>query len=109
MVEDDEEISIGEVWARAKWTCAGRFLEKKMEEEVMDKYKVEDGKREAFRGEGAPSEWRRVRKNRKYRIRKWGGDCWARIFCRQIHLTRHFFMRIYKQSDVHTHCMAQSV
>ena len=27
-------------------------------------------KREAFRGRGAPLEWRRVRKNKKYRIRK---------------------------------------
>ena len=38
------------------------ILVKKMEEEVMDKYKVEDGKREAFRSRGAPLEWRRVRK-----------------------------------------------
>ena len=55
-------------------------LAKKMEEEVMDKYKVEDGKREAFRGRGAPLEWRRVRKNKKYRISMWGEDCWARTF-----------------------------
>ena len=27
--------------------------------------------------------------------------------CRQIHLTRHFLMHFYTQSDVHTHCMAQ--
>ena len=31
-----------------------------MEEEVLDKYKVEQGKREAFRGRGAPLEWRRT-------------------------------------------------
>ena len=42
-----------------------------MEEEVLDKYKVEESKKEAFRGRGAPLEWRRVRKSKKYRIRKW--------------------------------------
>ena len=46
-------------------------LAERMEEEVLDKYKVEGSKREAFRGRGAPLEWRRVRKNKKYRIRKW--------------------------------------
>ena len=46
-------------------------LVKRMEEEVLDKYKVEESKREAFRGRGAPSEWRRVRKNKKYSIKKW--------------------------------------
>ena len=39
-------------------------LAERMEEEVLDKYKVEESKREAL-------EWRRVRKNKKYRIRKW--------------------------------------
>ena len=41
-----------------------------MEEEVLDKYKVEASKKEGFRGRGAPLEWRRVRKSKKYRIRK---------------------------------------
>ena len=41
------------------------ILVKKLEEEVMDKYKVEDGKREAFRCRGAPLEWRRVRKTKR--------------------------------------------
>ena len=36
-----------------------------VEEEVLDKYKVEESKREAFRGRGAPLEWRRVRMNKK--------------------------------------------
>ena len=44
------------------------------------KYKVEDSKRGAYRGRGSSLEWRRVRKSRKYRIRKWREDCWARIF-----------------------------
>ena len=25
-------------------------------------------------------EWRRVRKNKKHRIKKWSEDCWARFF-----------------------------
>ena len=37
-----------------------------MEEEVLDKYKVEESKREAFRGRGASLDWRRVRKDKKY-------------------------------------------
>ena len=52
----------------------------RMEEEVLDKYKVEESKKEAFRGRGVPLERRRVRKSKKYRIRKCGEDCWARIF-----------------------------
>ena len=48
-----------------------RNLAERMEEEVLDKYKVEESKREAFRGGGAPLDWRRVRKNKRYKIRKW--------------------------------------
>ena len=51
-----------------------------MEEEVLDKYKVDDSKRRAYRGRGFPLEWRRVRKGMKHRIRKWREDCCARIF-----------------------------
>ena len=43
----------------------------KMEQEVLDKCKVENSKREAYRGRGSPFELRRVRRSRKYRIRKW--------------------------------------
>ena len=52
----------------------------KIEAEVLDKYKVENSKREAYRGRDAPLEWRRLRRSKKYRIRKWREDCWARIF-----------------------------
>ena len=41
---------------------------------------VEQSKRDAFRGRGASLEWRRVRNNKKYRIRKWREDCWTRIY-----------------------------
>ena len=46
----------------------------KMEAEVLDRCKIEDSKRDAFKGRGAPLEWRRVRKNKKHRIRKWEED-----------------------------------
>ena len=46
-------------------------LAEKMDEEVLDKYKVEDSKREAHRGKGSPLEWRRVRRSKKYRPRMW--------------------------------------
>ena len=43
-----------------------------MEEEVLDKYKVDESKREAFRGGGASLEWRRVRKKQEIQNkRKW--------------------------------------
>ena len=55
-----------------KWTKVGRiWLKEWKEEEVLDKYKVEESNKEAFRGRGAPLEWRKVRKSKKYRLRKW--------------------------------------
>ena len=49
--------------------CWKRLVER-VEEEVLDKYKVEDSKREACRGRGNPLEWRLVRRGKKYRIEK---------------------------------------
>ena len=49
---------------------------RKIEEEVLNKFKVEDSKRGAY----TPLKWRRVRRSKKYWIRKWGEHCWARIF-----------------------------
>ena len=43
-------------------------MAERMEEEVLDKYKVEESKRESSRGRGASLEWMKVRKNEKYRI-----------------------------------------
>ena len=45
-----------------------------MEVELLDKYNVEESKEE-----GASLEWRRVRENKRYRIRQWREHCWARI------------------------------
>ena len=42
-------------------------LAERMEEEVLDKYKVEESKRVAFKGRGDLLEWRSVRKNKRYK------------------------------------------
>ena len=65
------QIEVGVCWKK---------LAERMEEEVLDKYKVEENKRGAFEGRGDPLEWRGVRKNKRYKHRKWGEDRWARIF-----------------------------
>ena len=59
------------------------------------------GKRDAYRGRGSPLEWRRVRRSRKYRIRKWGEDCWARIFAlfREYNLQRRHCMDEYSTEE----------
>ena len=46
---------------------------------VLEKYKVENIKRKAYRGRGVPLEWRPVRRSEKHKIRKCREDCWARI------------------------------
>ena len=42
----------------------------RMEEEVLDKYKVEESKREAFSCTSTPLEWRRVRKKQEIQNKK---------------------------------------
>ena len=51
-----------------------------MEEEVLEKYKVEEAKNGAYKGRGEPLEWRIVQKEKRYQPPNWGEDCWARIF-----------------------------
>ena len=41
----------------------------KIQGEVVGKRNVEDSEREAFKGRGAPLEWRRVRRSKKHRIK----------------------------------------
>ena len=55
-------------------------LAERMEEEVLDKYKVEESKRGALKGRGNFLEWKKVRRNKRYKIRKWREDCRERIF-----------------------------
>ena len=72
VVEDTKETR---KWRSLSWSemdFCWKILAERMEEEVLDKFQVEESKREAFRGGGAPSDWRTVRKNKSYRIRKWG-------------------------------------
>ena len=66
MVEDTEETM---KWRSLSWSemdFCWKILAERMEEEVLDKFQVEESKREAFRGGGAPSDWRTVRKNKKF-------------------------------------------
>ena len=55
-------------------------LAAKIEEEVLDKYKMDDSRRSAYRGRASLLERTRVRRSRMHRIRKWREDCWARMF-----------------------------
>ena len=51
-----------------------------MEEEVLEKYKVEETVKGAYKGRDEPSEWRIVQGVKKYQPREWGEGCWARVF-----------------------------
>ena len=42
-----------------------------MEEEVLDKYKFAESKRGAFKDRGDPLKWKKVRRDKRYKIRKW--------------------------------------
>ena len=46
------------------------MLENLMEVKVLDNCKVEDSKREVYRGRASQLEWRRVRRSNKNRLRK---------------------------------------
>ena len=71
--EDAEEMKRWRSLNQSEMDLCWKNLAEKIDEEVLDKYKVEESKR------GAPLEWRRVRKNKRCKIRKWREDCWARI------------------------------
>ena len=70
VVDDTEEMRKWGGFSQSEMDLCWKKLAERMEEEVLGKYKVEESKREAFRGTGAPLKWRRVRKDKKYRIRK---------------------------------------
>ena len=69
--EDTEEMRTWRSLNQEEIDQCWKNLEIRMEVEVLDKYKIEDSKREAYRGRGFPLEWTRVRRSRKYRTRKW--------------------------------------
>ena len=67
---DTEEMRQWRRMSQEEMDQCWKKLAGRMEEEVLNKYKVEDSKREAYRSIGSPLEWRRVR-SRKHKIRKW--------------------------------------
>ena len=69
--EDTEEMKKWSGMSQDKMDQCWRSLAERMEDEILDKYKVEDGKREAFKGISAQLKWRRVRRNKKNKITKW--------------------------------------
>ena len=58
--EDTEEMKRWRSLSQSEMDQCWKMLTER-KEEVLDKYKVEKIEREAFRGGGAPLEWRRVR------------------------------------------------
>ena len=88
VVEDTEEMR---KWRGLSQSDCWKNLAERMEEEVLDKYKVEDNKREAFRGGGAsPPGTEEGAQKHKIQQKKWREDCWARVFslCREFNLQR---------------------
>ena len=77
--EDTEEMKRWRSLNQSEMDLCCTNLVEEMGEEVMDKYKVEESKRGAFEGRGDPLEWRRVRKNKRYKIRDWREDYWTNI------------------------------
>ena len=67
---DAEEMFPGEVCVRKRWINAGRIWREKL----RLKFQTSTSSR------GSPLEWELARRSKKYRIRKWCADCWARIF-----------------------------
>ena len=49
----------------------------RMEEEVLEKYKVDENKKGAYKGRDEPSECRIVYRVKKYQPRMWCEDCWV--------------------------------
>ena len=76
MEEDTEEVEKRRGLSQSEIGQSWKNLGERMEEEVLDKYKVEESSKEAFRGRVAPLELRKVRCT----IRKCVEGSWARIF-----------------------------
>ena len=78
--EDAEEVKMWRGLSQDEIDQSWKNLAERMEEELLNKYEVEESNKDAFKGRSAPLEWKRVRKNKKYITRKWRECCWARIF-----------------------------
>ena len=68
--EDTEEMKRWRSLNQSEMGLCWKNLAKRMEEEVLDKYNVEESKKGTFKGRGNPLEWRRVRSSKKHRTRK---------------------------------------
>ena len=73
--KDTEEMVKWRSISQEEMEQCWKRLSEKMEEEVLDTYKVGGQQARCFF-----FDWRRVREGRKYNIRKWREDCWAKIF-----------------------------
>ena len=78
--EDSEEMIAWKTMSQEEVDNCWKKLAEKREEEVLDKYKVENSITGAYKGKDSLLEWRRVRRSRRHRIRKWREDCWAIMF-----------------------------
>ena len=58
LLEDTEEMRTWRGLNQEEIDQCWKEWSEKIEEEVLDKYKVEDCEREAYRSRGAPLEWR---------------------------------------------------
>ena len=71
MEEDTEEMKRWRSLNQSEMDLCWKNLVEKMEEDVQDKYNVEESRTGGLKGRGDPLDWRRVRKNKRYIIRKW--------------------------------------
>ena len=70
------KLCSGGASTRNKWRICGKKCAQKMDEEVMEKYRVEESKKSACKGRGEPMYWR-IFKNISLGM---GKDCRARIY-----------------------------
>ena len=69
--EDTEEMKRWRSLNQSEMDLCWKNLTERMEEEVLDKYRVEESKTGDFKNRGDPLIWRKVRKNKRYTVRKW--------------------------------------
>ena len=62
--EDTEEMKTWRGLNQEEMDQCWKKVTERIEEEVLDKYKVEDSRREAYRGRGSPLEWRLVSRSK---------------------------------------------
>ena len=65
--EDTEEMKRWRSPNQSEMDPCWKNLAERVEEEVLDKCKVEESKGGAFKGRGNPLEWKRVRRNKRYK------------------------------------------